>query len=172
MATKYSKSRRRRTNRYTIPLPFSYLFSIRLEWMDFFFSSYYFFRTIVLLARQRVKGRRLCLRANISIMEWNKYGNNNNNDKKKMIKRKRNKYWGKERRNVKIKYSIWQQHRILPRLTSVFFYLKIYTSRSDIFVVVGYFSIRIRNSKTRILQIFNILIHFSRVIPMPRITDI
>lgn len=72
----------------------------------FFFSSYYFFRTIVLLARQRVKGRRLCLRANISIMEWNKYGNNNNNDKKKMIKRKRNKYWGKERRNVKIKYSI------------------------------------------------------------------
>lgn len=136
MATKYSKSRRRRTNRYTIPLPFSYLFSIRLEWMDFFFSSYYFFRTIVLLARQRVKGRRLCLRANISIMEWNKYGNNNNNDKKKMIKRKRNKYWGKERRNVKIKYSIWQQHRILPRLTQVderFFLFK------DLYIAVGYF---------------------------------
>lgn len=136
MATKYSKSRRRRTNRYTIPLPFSYLFSIRLEWMDFFFSSYYFFRTIVLLARQRVKGRRLCLRANISIMEWNKYGNNNNNDKKKMIKRKRNKYWGKERRNVKIKYSIWQQHRILSRLTQVdehFFLFK------DLYIAVGYF---------------------------------
>lgn len=135
MATKYSKSRRRRTNRYTIPLPFSYLFSIRLEWMDFFFSSYYFFRTIVLLARQRVKGRRLCLRANKSIMEWNKYGNNNN-DKKKMIKRKRNKYWGKERRNVKIKYSIWQQHRILSRLTQVderFFLFK------DLYIAVGYF---------------------------------
>lgn len=136
MATKYSKSRRRRTNRYTIPLPFSYLFSIRLEWMDFFFfSSYYFFRTIVLLTRQRVKGRRLCLRANISIMEWNKYGNNNN-DKKKMIKRKRNKYWGKERRNVKIKYSIWQQHRILLRLTQVderFFLFK------DLYIAVGYF---------------------------------
>lgn len=34
----------------------------------FFSFSYYFFRAIVLLW-QRVKGRRLCLRANISIME-------------------------------------------------------------------------------------------------------